>query len=497
MKKITGLLACLLVHAFVGVHAQNISRIEYFFDADPGFGNATPVGFAPATNIADLSFNADMSSLNPGIHRLFLRSCRDDGTWSITNSWLFLKASLLGTVNVNRLEYFFDTDPGFGSGTAVAVTPSGNISDQSFNADISSLSNGLHRLFVRSQGNDGSWSVLNSWLFFKSGQFLPVNITRLEYFFDTDPGFGNGTSVAITPGTNVSDFSLNAGIGALSLGLHTVFLRTQSNDGAWSQTTQWLFYKASFAGAGNLTALEYFFDTDPGFGNGVPLTISSSNNLADLGFDLNVAALSNGTHRLFVRSRDAAGNWSISNVVEFDRSAALPVNWLRFTAEQRNAQVFLEWRTDNEVDNDHYEVEHCTDGVNYRPIAIMSAQSGAGTHVYNYLHEQPDNNGINYYRIKQVDTDGDFTFSPARMVDMSIAVLLTVLPNPADDFIEIKGNEPGCTAKLFDLNGRQLRTKLLNSATGRMELTGLASGNYLLVIEKAGRLVKTLKLVKK
>src|SRR5688572_15426252 len=97
-------------------------------------------------------------------------------------------------------------------------------------------------------------------------------------------------------------------------------------------------------------------------------------------------------------------------------------------------------------------------------------------HIYSYTHDRPDVNGINYYRIKQVDTDGDFTYSATRSVNMSDEPSVRVLPNPADDFIEIRLNEVNCTAKLFDLSGKQLKAKMLSNAVGRMELTGLATG---------------------
>jgi hypothetical protein len=497
MKKNTGLLAILLIHASIFVHAQTINRVEYFFNADPGFGNGTSVALTPAADIVNLPFTADISSLPAGIHHFYLRSQRSDGVWSITNNWLFLKSGTISSATINRLEYFFDNDPGFGNGVPVTITPASNISDFAFAVDIAALSTGMHRLFLRSAGNDGNWSILNSWQFFKSGQFSPVTINRLEYFFDTDPGFGNGTSVTITPAVTINDFSFNAGIGSLGLGLHTLFLRTQSNDGSWSQTAQWLFYKASLAGAGNLTALEYFFDTDPGFGNGTPLTIASSADLSDLSFDLDVSGIGNGTHRLFIRSRDAAGNWSISNVVEFDRLFPLPVNWLSFIAEGRNAQVFLEWRTDNQENCDHYDVEYSTNGTTYRNLVTIPSQSGTGVHIYTHLHEQPNTNGINYYRIRQVDIDGHFTYSQTRIINMSEGFFARLSPNPASDFVEINVSENNLTERLFDLSGRQVQTGLLNNGTNRIDLTGLASGSYLLVIEKQGRVLQTLKMVKR
>jgi hypothetical protein len=497
MKKFTGLFLIALISFCMPTHAQMVNKIEYFFDSDPGFGNGTSVTVTAAADIPNLPINANIASLTTGLHRIYLRSRRDDGVWSITNSWFFLKTGAFSSVNVTRLEYFFDSDPGFGNGTSVPITPAPDVSDLSIPINIGPLSNGVHRLFVRVAGNDGSWSILNSWLFYKSGQFSPVTVNRLEYFFDADPGFGNGVSVAISPAVTINNFSFDAGIASLGLGLHTLFVRTQSNDGSWSQTTQWLFYKASLAGAGNLTALEYFIDTDPGFGSGTPLTIASSADLTNLSFDLNIASLPGGTHRLYVRSRDQAGNWSISNVAEFERLAALPVDWLSFTAEQKDAQVLLEWKTENEVNNDHYEAEYSTDGTIYRIIATIPAQSSAGVNTYTYLHQHPNRNGINYYRIKQVDIDGHSTHSVTRTVDMREAVFARVSPNPVSDVATVKVNDRNLILRLFDLHGRQLLSLFSSDGNSSIDLSGLTAGSYLLVIEKQGKLLETLKIVKK
>ena len=64
--------------------------------------------------------------------------------------------------NVTQVEYFFDSDPGFGNGTQVTVTPSTNIVSLAFNANVASLSNGMHMLFVRSKDANGAWSITNS-----------------------------------------------------------------------------------------------------------------------------------------------------------------------------------------------------------------------------------------------------------------------------------------------------------------------------------------------
>jgi hypothetical protein len=239
-----------------------------------------------------------------------MRSRDDNGNWSITGKWLFFK-DIVPAANVNRLEYFIDTDPGFGSGTAVSISAAATIADVFFTVDITGLTNGFHNIFIRSKDNAGNWSITNKWLFYKD--IIPAaNVSKLEYFVDSDPGFGNGTPVSITPGANISNVSWTVDITGLSNGFHNIFIRSKDNAGNWSITNKWLFFK-DILPAANVSKLEYFVDTDPGFGNGTAVSITPGANISDLLIPVNTTALSEGFHKIFLRSRDNNGSWSITN----------------------------------------------------------------------------------------------------------------------------------------------------------------------------------------
>src|SRR3954470_579440 len=120
--------------------------------------------------------------------------------------------------NITRAEYFVDNDPGFGNASAITINPGEDVS-VNFQFDISSLGFGFHNLYVRSyvspypvlvDGNTvvkGGWSLTSVRTFYKenissANNALP-NITGVEYFIDTDPGFGNGSNIPLTPGTDI------------------------------------------------------------------------------------------------------------------------------------------------------------------------------------------------------------------------------------------------------------------------------------------------------
>ncbi len=306
-------------------------KLEYFVDTDPGFGNGIQIPFVGGYLINGLPFNALISNLSEGLHTLYIRGLDATGRWSLTqNQYLYKFPPVInGNVSpaITRLEYFVDTDPGFGLGTNIPITSDSVITNFSFNTSVASLAPGLHTLYIRSLDATGRWSLTQNQYLYKfpsviNGNMSPV-ITRLEYFVDTDPGFGLGTNVPITSDSVITNFSFNTSVASLASGLHTLYIRSLDATGRWSLTQHHYLYKFPSVTNGNIspaiTRLEYFVDTDPGFGLGTNVPIIADSILSAVVFDVDVSNLSHGTHRLYIRSLDASGRWSLTRSSQFTR----------------------------------------------------------------------------------------------------------------------------------------------------------------------------------
>ncbi len=311
---------------FSPLHAQvsyDFTRVEYFFDSDPGFGQGTAVTLpaSPGTALSNLSFSASLAPLTPGFHSLFIRSRAATGYWSQTYRQLLYKepTSAVGAApNIAAAEYFMDADPGYGAGTAISITGGGtNAAGVSFAVGLGSVAPGFRALSVRSKNANGVWSQTYRQIFYvepRTTATPPASLAAVEYFVDADPGYGQGTSAAITGGgTNATGVSFTVGLGSLSVGFHTLFYRVRDAAGKWSQTQNRIFYvdDLTVATVPVINKAEYFFDTDPGYGQGVNVPISTpSTNLTSLNLLADASVLPTGQHRLFVRTRDASGGWS-------------------------------------------------------------------------------------------------------------------------------------------------------------------------------------------
>jgi hypothetical protein len=319
----------------------NIDKAEYFFDTDPGFGLANDIGIPSGTTISNQIFAIDVSTLSAGIHQLFIRTRDTNGKWSITNrSFLYKHAPAAPLTNLEKAEYFFDTDPGFGLANDIGIPSGTTISNQIFNIDVSTLSAGIHQLFIRTRDTNGKWSITNRSFLYKHAPAAPLtNLEKAEYFFDTDPGFGAANIIDIPSSTSISTQIFNIDVNTLSAGIHQLFVRTRDANGKWSITNRSFLYKhapAKQASESAIVKAEYFIDTDPGIDQAIPVPVTPANLLTAIPIEVAVNGLANGTHYFYLRTKSALGAWSITNVTSFDVTGAPNAPYL--TATGVNAQ---------------------------------------------------------------------------------------------------------------------------------------------------------------
>jgi alpha-tubulin suppressor-like RCC1 family protein len=140
---------------------------------------------------------------------------------------------------VSQAEYFWDTDPGTGNGTAVLAADGSfnSVFEQLTKTGIATPGNGLHKLSVRIKDNTGTWgpvftNVINV-------QQNPTSnimaLSQAEYFWDADPGNGNGTPVLAVDGNFNSTYEqlIKTDIALPSAGLHVFNVRIKDNTGVW------------------------------------------------------------------------------------------------------------------------------------------------------------------------------------------------------------------------------------------------------------------------
>lgn len=144
-------------------------------------------------------------------------------------------------------------------------------------------------------------------------------------------------------------------------------------------------------------------------------------------------------------------------------SAPLPVTLLYFTAKPDGDRVQLAWATTQEINADHFRVEHSLDLAEYTPVGDVAAKGTTDERQYYGLTDLNPQPGINYYRLKQVDRDGATqVFKPVSAIIRDSEPVVTVYPNPADaDRIHLRlWNADDASVRLVNMSGQVMSGQL-------------------------------------
>ncbi len=309
------LIASVFIIGFYNASAQitNLVAAEYFYDLDPGFGNGTSIAITPG-QIVTANVNFDLTSLPKGPHKLFVRVKDENGKWNIAfkKDIYKLEDPQPPLPDIIYAEYFFDTDPGFGNGTSIPVIAD-SIIVENIDVDLTSVSTGPHKLFVRVKDEYGKWNIAYEKEIYKLEEPVPPlpDIVYAEYFFDIDPGFGNGISIPVTTDSIIVQ-NTNFDMTSIPTGPHKLFVRVKDETGKWNITYKKEIYKLEEPAPPlpDIIYAEYFFDIDPGFGNGITIPVTADSVIIQ-NADFDLTSLPTGPHKLFVRVKDAYNKWSI------------------------------------------------------------------------------------------------------------------------------------------------------------------------------------------
>ncbi len=298
-----------------------VDQIEYFFDNDPGFGNGSLLG-DPITpsNLVTVIDGINTDTLSIGFHTLFVRARAAGGSWGIPEQRLVYVDSEQSIIEITEIECFIDNDPGYGNGTLLAdpITPN-NLVTISDLIPTDTLTDGFHTLFVRARGSGGIWGIPEQRLVFVQQANEVIMVDEIELFIDQDPGYGNG-AIFGNISTPESFVNVLASIptDTLTIGFHSLFIRARGDGSVWGIPEQRIIYvDENGTTIVNITEIEYFFDTDPGYGSATTILISPAETNPIREISLAAAALPEGLHKVGIRARNENGVWSLTETMDF------------------------------------------------------------------------------------------------------------------------------------------------------------------------------------
>jgi hypothetical protein len=249
-----------------------------------------------------------------------------------------------------------------------------------------------------------------------------------------------------------------------------------------------------------------YSDVDKGFENG----IIADNNQGTWSFiapgSLSIVPFDKGYYAEF-KVKDFSEFWL--NNGGFNKTSPLPVKLLEFSVQKAGGtDVLVKWQTGSEANVVKYEIQVARGNAelqagNFAKLAEVASSGGPSSGgLYSYTDVEAGKFGARYYRLKIINLDGSFSFSPIRSVVFTDAVLWQVYPNPSKGSFnlvyQINNNEE-LKARVIDAKGRLVRdySKISDGFVQKLnvDLTMMASGVYLLQVDAAGK-KQTFKLYK-
>jgi Secretion system C-terminal sorting domain len=194
-------------------------------------------------------------------------------------------------------------------------------------------------------------------------------------------------------------------------------------------------------------------------------------------------------------SRDVVTNFvektginSFERFALFNDNNPLPVRFIFFNAKCEGAKVLLTWKTAQEQNSSHFNIERSVDGISWTVINSLPAAGNSNTeHSYSITDNSPVQNS--YYRIAQYDLDGHIQYTSIIRSSCNITDVFRLWPNPVRDVVFINivtDSESQAVIKVFDSRGalvkEQRATVLQGSNQLNVNMRSMAKGVYSLSV---------------
>lgn len=177
--------------------------------------------------------------------------------------------------------------------------------------------------------------------------------------------------------------------------------------------------------------------------------------------------------------------------------ASLPVELVSFTAHKNNNNgVDVKWTTSSESNNKGFEIQRSTDALNWSAVGFVNGKGNSTIENHYQFSDRLALSGKNYYRLVQVDFDGNKKHSFVASVDLPQNAFYIVANNPGKGIYQIRiASNEKVELSVLDLSGHRILNKIVGIGIHEIDISRFAAGTYLLQLKRGKELI-TKKLVK-
>lgn len=170
----------------------------------------------------------------------------------------------------------------------------------------------------------------------------------------------------------------------------------------------------------------------------------------------------------------------------------IPVRWISFSGKRTNSGNQLTWKAAEDANTDSYELEYSPNGVQYNTVKTIVAQSklqNSSGLTATYTEAHPEKNDA-YYRLKQFDKNGRFSYSEVVFIKGGQSKQLVLYPNPVKDQLRLSipgvlGNDQAIV-QIYHVNGIKLLEQRVPTNTATINTARFSPGQYIVRVTAAG-----------
>ncbi len=170
----------------------------------------------------------------------------------------------------------------------------------------------------------------------------------------------------------------------------------------------------------------------------------------------------------------------------------LPIELTNFNGEEIGEDNLLTWNTESEYNNDYFTLERSRNGIDFEILGIINGAQNSTTLLKYEMFDYAPFPGITYYRLKQTDYNGEYSYSQTIVLrrEIDLAIISELFPNPATQSVnfDIQSPRTGSVAiEVYDNSGRLIMTQEYTVHKGsnsyNIDINDLAKGVYSIIIK--------------
>jgi len=205
--------------------------------------------------------------------------------------------------------------------------------------------------------------------------------------------------------------------------------------------------------------------------------------------------------------KNANGTYTFYNLIcnngmaAYTTATTLPVLLSGFIAAVKNNVNALNWTTTSESNNSGFEIQRSVDGKDFITVDFVASKAAQGNSsaIINYTYEDKNAvSGTQYYRLKQIDLNGDFNYSEIKAVNLGLnEAQVKIYPNPVSSalLLSVPAGLIGSTYKVYNLLGKEILTGRVGDTT-EISVADLTPATYFIKISDKSKEVQSLKFIK-